>query len=276
MATCYRHPDRETGVRCSNCGRPICPDCMTHAAVGVRCPECAGQRTRVQRAGFSMARPPYLAYALIALNVAVFLATNKIGGGGGLFGGGSSINQLGWDMTVYANAIQHGEYYRLISAAFVHFGPLHLAFNMYALYLLGGALESYAGPWRFGAIYFISALTGSLGALLVSPGSPTGGASGAIFGLMGALFVLERQRGVSLLGGPIGGLLVFNLLFTFALSSQISVGGHLGGLAGGVLCGLILSGFGRTHMAYGRISPIAALALVALAVSAVAASVAVA
>jgi|1186.fasta_scaffold00114_2 membrane associated rhomboid family serine protease len=274
MPTCYRHPDRETGVRCSNCNRPICPDCMSYAAVGVRCPECSGQRSRVRAAGFHMARTPYLTWALIFANVAAFLATNKIGGGGGLFGGGS-VNSLGYDMTVYAGAVADGEYYRLLSSAFVHFGPLHLAFNMYALYLLGGALESYAGSFRFGAIYFISALTGSLGALLLSPDARTGGASGAIFGVMGALFVLERQRGISLLGGPIGGLLLFNLLFTLAVPG-ISVGGHLGGLAGGVLCGLILSGFGRGHLAYGRISPLAVAALVALAVGTVAASVAVA
>jgi membrane associated rhomboid family serine protease len=273
MDTCYRHPDRQTGVHCSNCGRPICPDCMTDTPVGMRCPECAGQRTRVSTAGFQMAGAPYLTVALIFANVAVFLATRGGIAGGGLLG--SSINELGSKMTVYAAGIQAGEYYRLISSAFLHFNPLHLAFNMYALYLLGGALERYAGSVRFGAIYFISALTGSLGALLLSPDAQTGGASGAVFGLMGALFVLERQRGVSLLGGPIGGLLVFNLLFTVAVPG-ISVGGHLGGLAGGVICGLILSAFGRGHMAYGRISPIAALALVALGVGAVAASVAVA
>jgi membrane associated rhomboid family serine protease len=225
-------------------------------------------------AGFSMPNTQYLTFALIAANVAVFLVTNRIGGSGGLFGSGGSVNQLGYELAVRAGPVAHGDYYRLITAAFLHFGPLHLAFNMFALWLLGGALEAYAGSVRFGAIYFISALTGSFGALLLNPDSSTGGASGAIFGLMGALFVLERQRGVSLLGGSIGGLLVINLLFTFGVPG-ISIGGHLGGLAGGVLCGLILSAFGRGHMAYGRISPLAALALVAVAAAAVAGSLAV-
>ncbi|MGZ4480591.1 MAG: rhomboid family intramembrane serine protease, partial [Gaiellales bacterium] len=233
MTTCYRHPDRETSVACSNCGRPICPECMTHAAVGIRCPECAHGRARLSAAGFLGARDPWLTYGLIAVNVALFLATNRLGGGGGGLMAGSSINSLGRDMAVYAGGIRDGQYYRLITAAFLHFGPLHLAFNMYALYLLGGVLERYAGAVRFGAIYFTSALAGSFGALLISPDAFTGGASGAIFGLMGALFVLERQRGIALLGSSIGGLLVINLGLTFALSNQISVGGHVGGLIGG-------------------------------------------
>jgi membrane associated rhomboid family serine protease len=152
MQTCYRHPDRETGVSCSNCGRPICPDCMRQTPVGIRCPECAGQRTRVSKPAFLMGNEPRVTYALIAANVLLFVATNNISGGGGLFGGGGTLNSLGTRLTLFGPAVQNGDYYRLVSAAFIHYGPLHIAFNMYALYLLGSALERYAGSVRFGLI----------------------------------------------------------------------------------------------------------------------------
>jgi membrane associated rhomboid family serine protease len=276
METCYRHPDRETAVRCANCGRPICPDCMRTTPVGVRCPECAGERSRVSAAGFTMGRDPVVTYALLATNIGVFLATNQIGGGGGgLFGSGGSLNSLGRHLSLFGPAVADGQYYRLITAAFVHYGPIHLAFNMYALYLIGGALERYVGHWRFAVIYLLSALAGSFGALLVSPDALTAGASGAIFGLMGALLVLERHRGVALLGGSIGGLLLINLVFTFGVPG-ISVGGHIGGLIGGIATGIVLSGYGRGHLAYGRLTPLMMLGLAGIAVGTVAGSLAVA
>jgi membrane associated rhomboid family serine protease len=272
MVTCYRHSDRETAVSCSNCGRPICPDCMTQTPVGIRCPECSG-RTRIKRPGFLMGREPHLTYLLMAINVALFLVTNPNPFQGGFSGG--AVNQLGIDLSLTRSGIADGQYYRLISSAFIHFGILHLAFNMYALYLLGGALERYVGTLRFGIIYLLSALTGSLGALILTPHGITAGASGAIFGLMGAMLVLERQRGVALLGGSIGGLLVVNLVITLGVPG-ISIGGHVGGLVGGVLAGLVLSGFGRGHLAYGRMSPLTALGLTTIGVATVAASLAVA
>ena len=164
---------------------------------------------------------------LIAANVGLYLLTSA-----NPIGFSANLNELGRSLALFGPAVHDGEYYRLISSAFLHFGLMHIAFNMYALYWLGSALESYVGSLRFGAIYLISALTGSFGALLLSPNALTAGASAAIFGLMGALLVLERQRGISLLEGPIGGLLLVNLLFTFAFSGQISVGGHIGGLIG--------------------------------------------
>jgi membrane associated rhomboid family serine protease len=278
MDTCYRHPGRETGLACSRCGRHICTDCVTQTPVGLRCPECAG-RTRVRAPGFVMGNEPRLTYLLIAVNVALFLATNKIGsagGGGGLFGAGGQLNSLGVHLALAGHFIAQGEYYRLVTAAFIHYGLLHLAFNMFGLYILGGALERYVRAWRFGAIYLLSALAGSFGALLLSPDALTAGASGAIFGLMGALLVLERQRGVALLGGSIGGLLLVNLIFTFAYAGSISVGGHLGGLAGGVLTGLLLSSFGRGHLAYSRATPLVVAGLLALGAVLVGGSVAVA
>lgn len=277
METCYRHPNRETAVSCANCGRPICPDCMRQTPVGIRCPECAGQRTRVNAPAFLMPNQPRVTYALIAANVLLFVVTNHLGGsgGGGLFNGGGTVNSLGDRLTLYGPAVQNGDYYRLVSAGFIHYGPLHLAFNMYALYLLGSALERYVGSVRFAMIYFLSLLAGSFGALLVTPNAQTAGASGAIFGVMGALLVLERQRGVALLGGSIGGLLVINLVFTFGIPG-ISIGGHIGGLVGGIAAGLVLSGYGRGHLAHSRLTPLTMLGLAAIAVVSVAGSLAVA
>ena len=224
---------------------------------------------RIRKPGFLMGHDPHLTYLLMAINLALFLVTNPRPLSG------SSINQLGSDLALSRSGVADGDYYRLVSSAFIHFGVLHIAFNMYALYLLGGALERYAGTLRFGIIYGLSALTGSLGALILTPNGLTAGASGAIFGLMGAMLVLERQRGVALLGGSIGGLLVINLLITFGVSG-ISIGGHIGGLAGGIFSGVVLSGFGRGHLAYGRMSPLTVLTLAATAAATIAASIQVA
>jgi membrane associated rhomboid family serine protease len=274
--TCYRHPDRETALHCSNCGRPICPECMTHAAVGIRCPECAGRRTVTQRAGFTMPRTPVLTYGLIAANIALFLLTNRVGsGGGGLSFGSADLNSLGDRLVLYGPSVANGQDYRLLSAAFIHYGLLHIAFNMYALYILGTAFERYAGPVRFAAVYFTAALSGSFGALILTPHSATAGASGAIFGLMGALFVLERQRGMALLQSPIAGWILINLIFTFGIPG-ISVGGHIGGLVGGGLAGFALSGYGRGHMAYGRLGVLPVLGVAVIVVASVAGSLAVA
>ena len=231
---------------------------MVSTPVGIRCPECTG-RTRMQRPGFLMAREPYVTYLLIAINVAMFPLTNTLHGGIG-----GTLTRLGDHLALYGPAVANGQNYRLITAAFVHYGLLHLALNMYALYLIGGILERYVGSVRFLAIYVVSALAGSFGALLITPHAPTVGASGAIFGLMGALFILERQRGMALLGGSIGGLIVINLLFTFGIPG-ISIGGHVGGLIGGGLVAFALSGYGRGHLAYGRLGVLSVLGVAAIA-----------
>jgi membrane associated rhomboid family serine protease len=235
MATCYRHSSRETGVSCSNCGRPICPDCMTPTSVGMRCPECARQRTPV-RTMRSMTHEPTVTYALIAINVAAFIAST-VGGGGLANRGGGSVIDHG---ALYGPAIAHQhEYWRLITGGFLHAGFLHIGFNMYLLYLLGRMVEPALGPVRFGALYFASLLAGSFGALLVTPNSLTVGASGAVFGLMGAAAVMMRARGISVMESGIGGLIVLNLGLSFVLNG-ISIGGHIGGLIGGGLAALAL------------------------------------
>jgi membrane associated rhomboid family serine protease len=264
---CYRHPDRETLVSCSSCDRPICTSCMTQAAVGVRCPECAGRRGRAAQAralGAAGSRLAVGTTALVVINVVVFLAEMAQGvalrgvGGSGLVSDGS----------IYGPAIADGEWWRLVTGGFLHAGLLHLAFNMYLLWILGGALERYAGTARFLAIYFVALLWGSAGALLLSPDSRTVGASGAVFGLMAALFLLERQKGIALLGGSVGALLAINLVFTF-LFPGVSIGGHVGGILGGLAAAFVLSGFGRGHLAHGRVGAEGWAAIAALLVGGV-------
>jgi membrane associated rhomboid family serine protease len=264
MATCYRHPSRETGVSCSNCGRPICPDCMTTTPVGMRCPECARQRTQVKTLRRVASRPE-LTLALIAINVVAFLTEQ---GQFTLFG--SSIHGKVIEEGVLFRggiAVEH-QYWRLVSSAFLHENLLHIGFNLYLLYLLGQMLEPAIGSVRFAAVYFTSLLAGSLGALIATDGASLG-ASGAVFGLMGAIVVELRARRLSVMESGIGGLIVINLILSFSIAN-ISVGAHVGGLIGGAVAGLILRATGDRHKALGLI------ACVVLAALAVAASIAVA
>jgi len=237
MAVCYRHPGRETNVQCSNCGRSICPDCMTVTPVGMRCPECARERTRVKRIspGLRAGVAP-ATYALIAINVIAFIA--EVGAGSSLsaFQGGGSIFR---DGALNGPAVADGECYRIVTAGFLHAGILHIAFNMFALYILGTLLEPGIGTPRFLAVYFVSLLAGSFGALLITPDSFTVGASGAVFGLMSAAFIIARHRGVEQLAGQIGFFIIINIFFTLGVGN-ISVGGHFGGLIGGALCALLI------------------------------------
>jgi membrane associated rhomboid family serine protease len=235
MATCYRHPSRETGVSCSNCGRPICPDCMTPTPVGMRCPECSKQRTKVVRMR-EIATIPRVTYALIAINVIAFFTEQ-----GQFTIYGSQIHgPVIAEGVLYRAAIGNGmdEYWRLVTSAFLHESILHIGLNMYLLYLLGLMLEPAIGSVRFAVIYFTALLAGSFGVVFATAG-PTLGASGAIFGLMGAAVVELRARRLSVMQSGIGGLIVFNLIFSFAVP-DISVGAHIGGLVGGFLAGLAI------------------------------------
>jgi membrane associated rhomboid family serine protease len=280
MATCYRHPNRETGVSCSNCGRPICPECMTSTPVGMRCPECANQRTKVRTAASVAgvgAGTPIATYVLIAINAIVLLAELMGGGGSGSVGGGGDLIA---DGGICANAIgdggicgientailsDGGEVWRIVSGAFLHAGPFHLLLNMFALYILGSLLEPAIGTVRFLAIYFAALLAGSLGALLLSnPDEVTVGASGAIFGLMGATFVIARHRGVDQLASQIGLFVVLNLVFTFSIPG-ISIGGHIGGLIGGALAGLLVAYGERRVGGSSRLVEVGGIALIAIA-----------
>ena len=240
--TCYRHPDRETRVSCSSCGRPICPDCMTPTPVGMRCPECMRQRTKVVQGvggsatGFWQAPATYV---LIAINVVAYLIEITAGAGGLNNPSGSVIN----DFALRGVSVAGGEWYRLVTGGFLHASLIHIGFNMILLFMLGRMLEPALGTPRFLALYFASLLAGAFGALLLTdPLVSTLGASGAVFGLIGAAFILARGRGMNALAAELGCLIVINLVFTFG-ARNISVGGHLGGLVAGILCALtILAG----------------------------------
>jgi membrane associated rhomboid family serine protease len=269
MEVCYRHPDRETGVACSNCGRPICPECMTSTPVGMRCPECAGDRQRVVNPVRARSNEPSLTYLLIGINVAV--ALGALLGGAGATGGSLGRSSIIEEGGLFGPAIADGEVYRIVTSGFLHAGLAHLFFNMFSLYILGSLLEPAIGRARFAAIYFVSLLAGSFGALLLQPDGLTVGASGAIFGLMGAAIVVMRNRGISPMESGLGLWLGLNLLITFTIPN-ISIGGHIGGLIGGALAAALLFDL-RDRI---RMAPVVPAALTALvAVLAVAGSVAV-
>lgn len=218
---------------------------MTSTPVGMRCPECARQRTRVHRApaGLAAGAAP-VTMAFIGLCVAAFVA--QIAGGADLLDGSPlgtvtlDFGLLGFGATDAAGlnliGVGEGEYYRIITGGLLHGGVLHLGLNMLALYFLGSLLEAGIGSWRFAGVLVVSLIGGSLGALIISPDQLTVGASGAVFGLMAAAFLEARDRGRDDLASQIGFYVVINLVITFSFPQIISIGGHVGGLlAGGVL-----------------------------------------
>ncbi len=267
MATCYRHPSRETGVSCSSCGRPICPDCMTSTSVGMRCPECSRQRTRTVRMR-DMASIPRVTYALIAINVIAFLAEGNItlaggGNGDGVYLKGALLGSSELP-SLAGQGVAHGQWWRLGTSGFLHENILHIGFNMLVLYYLGVLLEPAIGHLRFAAIYAVSLLAGSLGALLVSPHTLTVGASGAVFGIMGAAAVEMRARQIPLMQSGVGGLILINLVFSFTVP-DVSWGGHIGGLVGGVLAALVIQLASRYRSQLIAIGGCSAIAVVAVA-----------
>ncbi|UJA20679.1 rhomboid family intramembrane serine protease [Thermoleophilia bacterium SCSIO 60948] len=268
--TCYRHPDRETRVACSNCGRPICPDCMIPTPVGMRCPECAREKTQVRRlqSGPSRQSMPGT-YALIAICVIAFLGEIATGSGSTLFNGYSTLTFNG---AMNAGLVADGEWYRIITNAFLHYGIIHLGLNMLVLYFLGAYFESSIGTARFVGLFFVAALGGSLGVALISPESFSAGASGGVFGLLAAGFLIARRRGLEMVAQQIGFLLLLNLGFTF-IGRGISIGGHLGGLALGALAAMLLLYFERSRVPNRGL--IEAALLIALAVATAVATVAV-
>lgn len=281
VPVCYRHPARETYLRCSRCDRPICPSCMNDAAVGHQCPDCINEGRRTQRAsrtafgGTQAGQHGHVTMALIGLNVAVAVVvfiiggTQAAGGGGwgGLLGGITPAHLWGGMQTgpiAYVEmvgpgqyfagpgGVADGEYHRLLTSMFLHYGLFHLALNMWALWVVGGVLEPLLGRIRFLALYLISGLGGSvltyLFAARLIPGTEDGtigaGASGAVFGLFAAFYIIMRRLGRDT--SVITMILVVNLILTFVVP-QISIWGHLGGLITGGLVALGLAYAPRAH-----------------------------
>jgi len=247
---------------------------MVFAPVGIRCPDHAGRAQGASRVTQGVRRVSYegqgalVTKILIGINVLVFLIT---------LAQGSSIGQTSGSLfekgalfvssPFYPGGLADGEWWRLITAAFLHASLIHLAFNMLVLWFVGAPVEQAIGRGRFLAIYVVSGLAGSAGAILFSPHAVTVGASGAIFGIFGAALVLEAQR-IYVLGGQALGLIAVNLIFTFAIPN-ISVGGHIGGLIGGALSMLAFSRLGRTHGIYGRPGVLGVLGVIAVGVASV-------
>ncbi|MEV5151722.1 rhomboid family intramembrane serine protease [Streptomyces werraensis] len=240
---CYRHPDRETGVRCTRCERPICPECMVEASVGFQCPECvrggggtghtpSASLPRTLAGGTVAADPRLVTKILIGINVAVFLAVTIEK---------SLLSDLylvgAWPPAPFTptQGVADGEWYRLVTSMFTHEEIWHIGFNMFSLWLLGGPLEQHLGRARYLALYLISGLAGSALTYLLAGGStPSLGASGAVFGLFGATAVLMRRLRYDM--RPIIALLAINLVITFSWAG-IAWQAHIGGLVAGVVIG---------------------------------------
>ena len=245
MPTCHIHPNVETLRSCTRCGRPACPACLHDAAVGSHCTSCVkeqrgplkdnvakGLKVNARRAKGGVMDLP-VTKTIIMLNVAIFVMTEFIAKQG------STVVRQG-NLGLNPIFVADGQWWRLITSGFLHFGVLHIGFNMYILYRLGETFENTIGPVRYLALFATCLLGGAAGAVLIDPITGlTGGASGAVFGLAGAAVVALRQRGVSFNNSQWGPLLLVNLVITFAIPG-VSKGGHIGGLVFGIVAGAIV------------------------------------
>lgn len=263
---CYRHPGREAHIRCQRCGRNICPDCMIAAAVGFQCPECVAEGRRTTRSpqaaygGARVSSSTATTFVLIGINAVVWLLINVTGryssrlldliellpaGRCTLPGGryypditSSGVCDTAGGATTWVPGVADGAYWQLLTSAFTHVEVWHVLANMYALWVLGPMVEPILGRVRFLAVYLLSGLAGSaLVYLLADTATPTVGASGAIFGLMGAVAVISKRINASL--RPIAVLVALNAAITF-LVPGISWQGHVGGFVGGLLATVVL------------------------------------
>jgi membrane associated rhomboid family serine protease len=249
---CYRHPDRETHIRCQRCERPICPDCMNQAAVGFQCPACVQEGARSTRQGRTAYGgkpsddPTLTSKVLIGINAAVWVLIMATGGSLSAWVDRLALLSVGRDV-IYPDGslrelvgVSDGAWWQLVTSMFTHVSFLHIAFNMLALWFLGPQLEAAVGRARFLALYFLSGLMGSAFVYWLSPEfTPTVGASGAIFGLIGGLLVIAVKVGADY--SPLLLWLGLNVMITIFGRGFISWQGHLGGLVGGVLIALIIA-----------------------------------
>jgi membrane associated rhomboid family serine protease len=209
---------------------------------------------------------PYVTWALIGLNVIVYLIS--ISRPGGMINAPSATFLAKWGL--FGPAVANGDWWRLITAAFLHANLLHIGLNMLALVWLGAPVERYLGHLQYLGLYLVAGLAGSAGALIATPTGLTVGASGAIFGILGALLIIEYQATGNIAGQAFT-LILINLAFSFTVSG-ISVGGHIGGLIGGIAAALALTRFGRTSLVYGKPGVIGMVALIGVGVVSIAIS----
>ena len=235
---CYRHPDRAAGVTCQRCDRQICSSCMHQASVGFHCPECTStNKQKVYNTRNLPGARSIVTRVLVGLNVVIWIVT--------IVGLGATINSAGptvfGDFGTWGPPIAEGnEVWRIFSGGFLHSGLFHIGFNMYLLWQLGQQIERALGERDYIAVYLTSLIGGSLGALFLSPNSPTVGASGAVFGLIGFTVLFYRSRGIGLFDTGLGFLIVINILFSFR--GGVSLGGHLGGFLAGLALGALYFG----------------------------------
>jgi membrane associated rhomboid family serine protease len=261
VETCYRHPDRETRVHCTRCGRPICSDCMTQAPVGHHCPSCVAEGRRgVRRVRPVIPRPRSATTAILAVNVAAFVLDLVLRtlGAGSLLEAGAMIPGL----------VAGGEWWRLFTAMFLHVGVLHLALNSFGLYLFGNLVEQTLGTARMLAMYLVTGFCASVASFTFGPAAVAAvGASGAVFGMLGAWLAYNlRRRSLRLARANVQwALMLIGINLVFGLSVPgIDNLAHIGGLVTGVLAGLGIEGVaGRTRTASAAVT-IAALATVAV------------
>ena len=229
---CVRHPDRATGLRCTRCERPACTECLREASVGYQCVDCVAEGNRGVRRGTTIAGAepgtrPVIVPVLVAVNAAVFVWTavesRSIAS--------NYTSQLFSAWSLRPTRVADGELWRLVTSGFLHFGPIHLLFNMLALWVIGRDVERILGRTRFLAVYLISLLGGAAAVMLFSASNAqVAGASGAVFGVMGALAVVLRRLNAP--SGQVLGLIVVNVVISFVLPG-LSIAGHLGGLVVG-------------------------------------------
>lgn len=245
---CYRHPDRQSFVLCQRCLRTICPECQTPGAVGVICPECLRDQQKTQspaqrKAERRWSRPravsvadtrPIVTYVIIGITAFVYLLQLIPG-----IGGSIEDALMFWPPLIYPGLTGTFEPWRLLTAALVHSSLWHVGLNMLALWMIGRSLEPLLGRWRFLTLYVLSALGGSVAVTLLSFGTAVVGASGAIFGLFGALLVIGRHIGANIAGIAI--ILGVNLVIGFVPGLNVSWQAHVGGLVTGLLIALIFT-----------------------------------
>jgi len=260
---CYRHPGRETGVSCNRCERPVCPECRVDAAVGFQCKECvrggnAGVRVaRTEFGGRLVQDGMFVTRILMVINLAVWLLAWKVLDPVVL----NHLYMWGSAPPAYGGGVAGGQWYRMVTGMFFHTQLWHLGLNLWSLWVFGPPLERALGRWRFLAVFLLSGLAGNALQLLAAPYTPALGASGAIFGLIGALLAVERRKMFEL--GPLIAIVVVNLVATFAIP-DISWEAHIGGLVAGLVLGFGLAYAPRRNRSLVQVGTVLGVALAVL------------